>query len=315
MLMKKHWTLTFTIFILYIFCFISISLIVRDVVLTIIIGAPLLFYIPGKIILNYIQIKYTISILPIGISVLIAGIIYIIYSIIIPAWAEFVTIATISSISIIYCVKIYLRTNYFINIYNRFTYLNELSKKEKIVLSISIALLLILTSFTIALISQQKDFVPFSEIYIINKDKNAFGYYNTVQNGSDFTLILGVSNNEGRSVSYSVLCFLVEVQTINQTTVIPSSMLFQGQRDVTLNGDSPEIDSRWGGQWESVWTFDMNNVGNYKLYFFLFKDEIPEYLAGLTVNNDYHMTEVSNLLFDTMHSEILSVNLNVEVID
>lgn len=313
--MRKPLTLSFVIFFTYIIFFIAISILYKDAVLTIFIGAPLLFYIPGKIILNYLDVQITNLVLPVGISILTMGIIYTIINIVFRGWAEFITIAIFSSLSIAYLQKIDPQSEYLKRIFYKYAFIKELSKKDKVILSVSIVFLLLLTSFTIVLISQQNDFEPFSEIYILNTNKNAFDYPNIIHKGSDFTLILGVANNEGRTVSYSVLCFLVEVDIINQTTVVPSSMLFQGQRDVTLDGDSPEIDSRWGGQWESVWTFTIKDVGNYKLYFFLFKDDIPDHLQGLTPNTDYGMTEVSNLLFDTMHSETLSVNLNVEVIE
>jgi uncharacterized membrane protein len=192
-------------------------------------------------------------------------------------------------------------------------YVNLLRYKNKIAFPIAVAFLLlggtVLTYFTVV----QNDFEPFSEIYLVNSEKDAFGYDNTLQNGSSLSLVVGVGNHEKRVIQYHLACFQISIFDIDNTSIIAEDMYLVEFSSFTINGDAPSIDSKWNGQWEKELTVVFNNPGEYKLFFFLFVDDLPPLVQNLTLGVDYADTDVSSLLDDVMHQEYISVNLNVHV--
>ena len=312
--MKPNFQSSSIALIIYASIVIALYYLSSNIAYVLVIGAPFLAYFPGMIISNRFHIlDPSPIILPIGLSIIITGSTYTLINIVLGSNAPLALILIMSAIAVIDSLfrgSSFYRYPYFSR---SLILLTKTHGKERMVWAIAIVFLLIATSSTIYFISTQNDVRPFSEIYIISMDGKAFDYNTTIEQGSNFSLKVGISNHEGRTVHYQILCFLVNVTSINQTNIEPSMMRYLGAKETTLDSDAPDIDSEWGGQWESKWSFSFSDDGKFKLFFFLFEDGLPDYVSDLTVGNDYQETAVATLLMDTMHSNILNVNLNVEI--
>lgn len=280
--------------------------------LTLIIGSLLLFYFPGRITLTRIMKSQNDLILSIGVSTIISGSIFLFYYTVLKLQTPIWPILTVSLLaSIDSCIE----GSFFEmkRVKKIADYVDLLCSKNKIAFPIAVAFLLlagtVLTYFTVV----QNDFEPFSEIYLVNSEKDAFGYDNTLQNGSSLSLVVGVGNHEKRVVQYHLACFQISNFYIDNTSIIAEDMYLVEYSTFTIVGDAPSIDSKWNGQWEKELTVAFNKPGEYKLFFFLFIDDLPPIVQNLTLGVDYADTDVSSLINDVMHQEYISVNLNVHV--
>jgi uncharacterized membrane protein len=249
----------------------------------------------------------------IGLSVLISSIILITLDLILSSRELLILVIILGLISIVDSLIPGSSNFRFEKLAGLLRLLSNASKADKTMWSVVVAFLLVSSSLTVYFLRliSMTNLLP--SCCNISTSGNASDYHNNISLASNYSLVIGVNNHEGRAINYNILCFMVDVKSINHTSIIPQQMIFLGSKTCFLVSDPPAIDSNWEAQWESEWSFSFNQTGQYKLFFFLFLGEPPEYLNELNVGTDYKNKEASMLLDDYMHSEVLNVNLNINI--
>jgi uncharacterized membrane protein len=152
----------------------------------------------------------------------------------------------------------------------------------------------------------------FTEFYILGPEGKASGYPHNLTVGQNASVKVGIANHEYRQVHYYVQLWLVNASFIdNQTTI--HQMYYFDSFDVTLNHTAVSMDGPWTTQWQQNYTFNIPINGEYKLWFFLFKDSTPDYAQGLNRMTDYAGTATDFFLQEAVKNRILSLNLNLRV--
>lgn len=91
---------------------------------------------------------------------------------------------------------------------------------------------------------------PFTEFYILGTDGNATGYPTNLTVGETGELIVGITNNEGRSVTYTVVATMDRRQVANRTVTVSDGQ----NREWSLS-------------------FEAQSPGRHRLRILLFKDQ------------------------------------------
>lgn len=141
------------------------------------------------------------------------------------------------------------------------------------------------------------------EFYILGEKAKASDYPTKLWAGQNATIIIGIVNHEHRTVNYIAEIWLVKME---QEEI--KSMKLLDRFSVTLDHVPVSLD-RWKPQWEVVYNFSIDEPGIYKIWFLLFKDEVP-ILAEM---EGYAGTEAEKRIFDAIEGKIQALNLNIEV--
>ena len=152
----------------------------------------------------------------------------------------------------------------------------------------------------------------FTEFYLLGPEGKTSGYPHNLTVGQSASVIVGIANHEQRQVHYIVQTWLVNASFIDNQTVI-QQMYYFDSFDVTLNNAAVNLERPWTAQWEQNYTFNVSIEGEYKLWFFLFKDALPDYAQGLSTMVDYAGSGTDFLIEDAIQNKLLSLNLNLRV--
>ena len=179
-----------------------------------------------------------------------------------------------------------------------------------------ILIIAILTSIgTLAyVITHPKPGEAFTEFYILGPEGIADNYPTDLKVGQNGTVIIGIVNHEHRNVTYHVQVWLVNLTWDNttNTTVIHEMYPMPGWFNVTLPNVPVDIEGNWTPQFETNYTFSIDEPGRWQVWFLLFKDEPPELPPALPDGN-YAETEAKNLILGAVNGTIQSLKLNVNV--
>jgi uncharacterized membrane protein len=159
----------------------------------------------------------------------------------------------------------------------------------------------------------------FTEFYILGPGHNATGYPHNLTVGQNASVYVGIKNHEGRQVHYYVQVWLVNASFVDNQTVI-STMYYLDQFDTVLNNTPVNLEGPWTPQYEKNYTFSISIPGEFKLWFFLFKDAVPPYAENLTYMADYAGGPTDQLLYAAVSNDVsvllsLNLNLNVSVVN
>jgi len=152
----------------------------------------------------------------------------------------------------------------------------------------------------------------FTEFYILGPDGKATGYPHNLTVGEDGDIIIGIANHEYRTVNYTIEMWLVDSTFQNNQTTI-NQLIYFDSMEVTLNHTDPVTEGNWTAQWETPYTFSVDQSGEYKLWFILLQDSEPffdEY------GDDYADQEgVVNRFLTAIDDkeDVLSLNLNLNI--
>ncbi|HTY46095.1 MAG TPA: DUF1616 domain-containing protein [Methanomassiliicoccales archaeon] len=155
----------------------------------------------------------------------------------------------------------------------------------------------------------------FTEFYVLGPDGKAIDYPHNLSFGQNAKVILGITNHENHPVTYYVQVWLVNASFIDNKTSI-SHMFFIDQMSVTLNATSASLDGPSAAQYRTSYTFSVNQTGNFKLWFFLYKDSVPPYAQDLVRMNDYAGGATDELLYYAVSNDtsvLYGLNLNLVV--
>ncbi|MBC7107283.1 MAG: DUF1616 domain-containing protein [Methanomassiliicoccales archaeon] len=183
---------------------------------------------------------------------------------------------------------------------------NKIDRALNIILVISIAASLVALVYVIAVPKQGE---KFTEFYILGPDGKAHNYPTNLTVGENATLIIGIANHEYREVNYAVEIWLVDSSFVNNTTII-NHMYFFDSFSVTLAHMPVNLEGNWTPQWELRYNFSLGIPGQYKMWFLLFKDQMP--FEGIRYQ-DYVNSGMESKILDAVEGKILSLNLSMNV--
>ncbi|ASA78626.1 DUF1616 domain-containing protein [Thermococcus sp. 5-4] len=179
-----------------------------------------------------------------------------------------------------------------------------------------ILIIAIITSIgTLAyVVTHPKPGEAFTEFYILGPDGIADNYPTDLKVDQNGTVIIGIVNHEHRNVTYYVQIWQVNLTWDNttNTTVIHEMYPMPGWFNVTLPNVPVNIEGNWTPQFETNYTFSIDEPGKWQVWFLLFKDEPPE-LPPAPPNGNYAETPAKNLILEAVNGTIQSLKLNVNV--
>jgi uncharacterized membrane protein len=192
-----------------------------------------------------------------------------------------------------------------------FNYRREkgIDKVLTIVLAIAIVSSVVVLAYVVAF---PREGEKFTEFYILGPGGKASDYPHNLTVGTNASMIVGIANHEQRQVHYFVQVWLVNASFVDNQTSI-HQMYYFDSFEITLDHSAVNLDGPWTVQWQLNYKFNVSILGEYKLWFFLFKDSVPSYAQGLNRMNDYAGTATDFLLQDAVQNKLLSLNLNLSI--
>jgi len=183
---------------------------------------------------------------------------------------------------------------------------SKIDRLLNIILIVSIAASLIALVYVIAVPKQGE---KFTEFYILGPDGKAHNYPTNLTVGENATVIIGIANHEYREVDYAVEIWLVDSSFVNNTTIV-NHMYFFDSFSVRLAHTPVNLEGNWTPQWELRYNFSLEMPGQYKMWFLLFKDQMP--FEGVRYQ-DYVNSGMASKIVDAVEGKILSLNLSMNV--
>jgi uncharacterized membrane protein len=181
--------------------------------------------------------------------------------------------------------------------------------------ALTIVLVLAIGSSLIALayvIAVPREGESFTEFYILGPEHQASGYPHNLTVDENANVYVGIVNHENRQVHYFVQTWLVNASFVNNETIV-NQMFYFDQLDVVLDHVPVNLEGDWTPQWEYNYSFSVPIEGQYKLWFFLFLDQVPWYAENMTYMYDYVGTPSDELIEQAVSNELLSLNLNLNI--
>ncbi|NJE05677.1 DUF1616 domain-containing protein [Thermococcus sp. M36] len=191
---------------------------------------------------------------------------------------------------------------------------DESSRLDKALTIILIVAILTSIGTLAYVITHPKPGEAFTEFYILGPEGKAADYPTELKAGQDGTVIIGIVNHEHRNVTYYVQIWLVNLTWDNttNTTTIHKMYPMPGWFNVTLPNVPVNIEGNWTPQFETNYTFSIEEPGKWQVWFLLFKDTQPE-LPPAPSDGNYAETDAKNLILEAINGTVQSLKLNVNV--
>jgi len=168
--------------------------------------------------------------------------------------------------------------------------------------------LIVLVAYTVAQPFPSK---PLTEFYLLNEDGHASDLPYKVKAGDHIDLTVGIANHEGRPIHYHVQVWLAR---LDQATAPNSTVNMYYLDTLSVRLDSvPMPLSGWVPQHEFDYGLDVPMEGNFRLWFFLFFDEVPAELKYLTPLVDYQSEQTLTLIEKSWSRQILALSIQLSV--
>jgi len=156
-------------------------------------------------------------------------------------------------------------------------------KKSRYLITLFVALLLITFALFIFVISTPKIGDKYTGVYVLDSDGSINHLPRTITAGENNSLIIGVTNHEYKTISYTIEIWLINQTKINDE-IIYNNAWFIDKINVTLDHESINENGQWIPQWEHKILFKVNKTGeNFKMEFLLYKEPTNNY----KYNEDY----------------------------
>ena len=174
---------------------------------------------------------------------------------------------------------------------------------DKVVTIILGALIIIAVTLTMYVIVFPKVGEKFTEFYVLGVDGTAYQYPRNLSIGENASVILGISNHEYRTITYTVEVWLVNETTFfnasgNTNETVVDHMWFIDEITVELNCTLVNLDTLEESQWEYNYSFSVSQRGSFKLEFLLFTTPT----GSFTSNEDYK--DIAEQILNSAHREL-----------
>ncbi len=185
-----------------------------------------------------------------------------------------------------------------------------IDKVLSIILVISIVASVIALAYVVVVPKQGESF---TEFYILGPGGKAEDYPHNLTVDEDALIIIGIANHEHRTVNYTIEVWLVNMTFEDNQTHI-NELLYFSCMNVTLDHVDVDIEGNWTAQWESHFEFSIPLMGEYKLWFNLYKDEVPSLPSPPEHMRDYTGTTAEQRIVEAVENRYQSLNLNLIII-
>jgi len=183
--------------------------------------------------------------------------------------------------------------------------------KDKDLLDRLLTIVLIISIFSFMITSAYVIFTPskndpFTEFYILNSKGLIDEYPTDLVIGENATVKIGIANHEYTTKTYTVEVWLInQTQKYNKTTdeniTVYNHMWYFSKIGTVLDHSSADINEPWKPQWEHDYTFNISRKGNFKMFFLLFTNDSQEYnpnveyreIANQKINDAYAVINLS----------------------
>jgi len=165
---------------------------------------------------------------------------------------------------------------------------NNTNKALFILLIISIS---IAAGSVIYVIINPRNGETFTEFYILDSTGKIAEYPKNLIKGQNANVTIGLLNHEYKQINYTIEIWLIDKKTVyNETTheneTIYRHMWFMDKISITLDHFDVNPEKGWEPQWEYVYNFSVDRLGNYALTFLLFTTPTIEHYS----TEDYRET-------------------------
>lgn len=261
--------------------------------LRIIIGLPIIFFIPGYVLIFALfpegKIKKEIDeveriALSMGLSIAIVPFIGVIlnytpWGINLEPVLVFLELLVISIglIAIYRWYKTPEKKRYILNIDIKIP--KHETKLDKFLIVIIVILLIIVSGIFAYILIIPKPIEKVTAFYILGPAAKVADYPYDLDVDEYKYVIIGIENHETRTINYTIEIWLIN-QTTNQNGTIYHNMWFMEKLNVILDSIPINVEE-WQPQWEKKYNFNISRKGEFKLAFLLYSEPTRNYFKGL----------------------------------
>ena len=172
---------------------------------------------------------------------------------------------------------------------------NKIDKALTIILIISIITAIAALTYIIA---TPKTGEKFTEFYVLGSTGKAADYPINLTHGKNTTITIGIVNHEYKTINYTIEIWLIN-QTTNENQTVYNHMWFLDKINIMLNHTPTDIEKQWKPQWQHNYSLTINKTGQFKLQLLLFTTPTQEYNTYM----DYRdiAEEKINSAYRTLH--------------
>jgi uncharacterized membrane protein len=182
-------------------------------------------------------------------------------------------------------------------------------KKDRIIAAV-IAIMVVVAGGVLISNVIDPDLEPTTDFYILSPERTLNNYTTNFTLGEGTTLWIGLSNHEGKDISYTVEIWYVNF-TMDDDLVSVESMLYHGSIHQTLESTDIPVQDDYTSQWEKEFYYEPNKTGEYRIWFFLYLQDIEEgYVSGM----DYADTAAIEKVTDAVNGEMSDLYLDINVV-
>ena len=167
--------------------------------------------------------------------------------------------------------------------------------------------LLVLVAYTMVQPFPSK---PLTEFYLLNEDGKTTDMPYQVTVGENVSLTVGLANHEGRTIQYHVQVWLAGMSSASDPNST-HSMYYLETISVTLEHMPMQLSGQWAPQYEYDYNLTVPTDGSLRLWFFLFFDEVPSELDGLTSMTEHYADRGQALIEKARERQLLSLGIQL----
>jgi uncharacterized membrane protein len=147
---------------------------------------------------------------------------------------------------------------------------------------------------------------PFTEFYLLGPEFELGGYQTELVIQEETNVIIGIANHENTKINYSIEIWLLDQKIIlnkltNKYETQNNHLWYLDKIQTTLPHNPADINKPWKPQWEYNYTYNINQKGEFKLYFLLFTEPTDQYtqdtdylnITNQKINDAYRITNLS----------------------
>ena len=203
-------------------------------------------------------------------------------------------------------------------VWNEFQKEQGLDKALSVILALSILSSVVALAYVIAFPRQGESF---TEFYILGPDGKARDYPNQLLLGEEADIIIGLANHEHRTMNYTIVIWLVDMEFVDGETRVNGLHFFEKIKPPPLEHVPVDIEGPWTKQWEMNYTFSIDEFpGNVsadtvdwrgKIWFSLYKEDHERSYVHMEDYSDDE--EAVGSIIEGVKNKRLSLNLNLHV--
>lgn len=192
---------------------------------------------------------------------------------------------------------------------NRFVQSNRIDRSISLFMVFSFVILIVVLMIVTFMPGPKSSFTDY---YILDSQGKVDNYPHNLNSNVTGSIILGIADHENRNVKYYTEIWLIN-GTFSDDNIVINKMIYFDELNVTLNHIDTDSRGNITPQYESQYNFTVNLTGQYKLWFILFKDDVPPLPHAPYRYDDYANTTAVQRIYDCIDNKYQSLNLNLNI--